>query len=151
MFEGRLKSLYMQYTWSEGVNTAACTPFTGPTFYPVAKPKITAQPHPSPHEACACGFYAWHPERLNRMSMNDGYSVWAAVLGWGTVCVHEDGWRAQYAEIALLHAGGHLLEKLAETYDLPMAPSKDDFKKAIESGDLGKPVPKSLRPGTEWA
>jgi hypothetical protein len=60
--------------------------------------------HRAPREGCGCGLYALHPSRSSATrvfgSSRPGYGlqqVAGIVEAWGTVEVHEEGFRAEYA------------------------------------------------------
>jgi hypothetical protein len=88
--------------------------------------------HRAPREGCGCGLYALHPTRNSAKQAfrpsDAGYGlqrVAGIVEAWGTVEVHKEGFRAEYARpFALILprelAGtdvGALIEQLATRYD----------------------------------
>ena len=87
--------------------------------------------HRAPREGCGCGLYALHPSGSSAKRVlgttDDGYGlheVAGIVEAWGTVEVHESGFRAEYARpLALIRprklAGtdvGTFIEQLATRY-----------------------------------
>jgi len=102
--------------------------------------------HSPPEADCGCGFYALHrkPSRVP-----DG-TVVGAVLAWGRLQVHFDGFRATHARpLALARAGavdGSRLEQLAARYGVPVVGL--EVLDAV-AGEFGAPVPLAERPADE--
>jgi hypothetical protein len=84
---------------------------------------------PAPAGACCCGLYALHPwaadsDGFRLQNLFSGLSVVGVVEAWGTVQVHGEGFRAQYARptaFALLGLSraseyGDLLARLAAAH-----------------------------------
>src|SRR5579884_1748283 len=51
---------------------------------------------PAPGQSCVCGLYAYHELEVLERELMDGVDVWGAVLGWGRVEVHQDGFRSEW-------------------------------------------------------
>ena len=111
----------------EGKTTWARCRNRGPDFHPPGAP--------APAGPCSCGLYALHPSAVGRQkSWTDGsltmvvrsgrLDIVGIVEAWGTVHVHAEGFRAQYARpVNLLLIGaprdsdyGRLVEDLAIAY-----------------------------------
>lgn len=104
--------------WVPGRNNAVCSGrevwpwphgWTGLAPPPLrdAPPHLGDQPrarHPAPAPDCKCGLYAMHSIRqeLQRAGRVAEEEVLGAVVGWGAIEVHANGWRAQYAMVTAL-------------------------------------------------
>ena len=62
--------------------------------------------HQAPALRCTCGMYACHSLRDAALHLHDPDFVAGAVLGWGRVFLHENGWRAEYAQVLCLTSIG---------------------------------------------
>jgi hypothetical protein len=90
-----LGALSVQEMWSPGTNTAICSE---PTHFYAGHQHRRHSGLPSPAPGCSCGIYAYHsPERPMG-------PIVGAVVGWGDMEVHRDGWRAQHAVVVALLA-----------------------------------------------
>ena len=91
--DGRLRSLYMPVFWTEPEQQAECryAPSTG------ARPAR----HMAPDPACVCGIYASH-EPDYQFPTIDFRGVSGLVTVWGSIEVHADGLRAEYARVEAL-------------------------------------------------
>lgn len=104
----------------------------------------TGSAHPAPEDGCGCGLYAWH-EVPDDVEPNN--YVLGAVVGWGRLLVHEDGFRAEYARpIALAlrtpeQRGSRA--PIAARYGLPVL---DPAQLAAFAGEFGAAVPFAERP-----
>lgn len=147
-----LTSIVARAAWERGTNVAGCYP-SSPDIYTYSK----LYPHSSPHHKCGCGLHAYHDlEIIERVRPSVTVRIRGLVRGWGSVFVHELGWRSEYAEVVALITYYHknhgdiipkgtpiTMERLARYYEVPLIPS--DSIAAIES-EFGTPVPLSLRP-----
>lgn len=84
--------------------------------------------HDAPHPECSCGLYAYASQDLMEEryvgAVHNAY-VCGAVIAWGKVCEHEDGWKAQFARpLCLKEEAGreNLVSKIAENYRIPIVP-----------------------------
>lgn len=111
-----------------------------------------AETHAAPDPACHCGLYALHaPEFMSRWHQGEPLMVHGAVLGWGRLEVHHEGWRAQYAQPVMLAFDGdrqpynhcERVKALGEELCLPVVewPAFEARARA-----LADPVPRALRP-----
>lgn len=115
--------------WLMGENTAKCR----------------HHDHDAPHKDCECGLYAWHG--INRIQ---GNMVAGAVMGWGKVVSHHDGFRAERAEIVALSYSDEMtygdvktLRKIAQDNGIVVC----EFEQLENVGsEFGTPVPEELRP-----
>lgn len=108
--------------------------------------------HEAPHPDCQCGLYALHaPEFMSRWHSGEPLMVHGAVLGWGRMEVHAEGWRAQYAQPVMLAFDGdqqsynhcQRVRAMGDELGLPVA-EWPDFER--EARKLAEPVPTELRP-----
>jgi hypothetical protein len=108
--------------------------------------------HAAPHPGCECGLYALHaPEFMSRWHQNEPLMVHGAVLGWGRMEVHHEGWRAQYAQPVMLAFDGdrqpynhcERVKAMGGELGLPVV-EWPDFE--AEARKLAAPVPDDLRP-----
>ena len=122
--------------WQPGVNDARCM-YVG----------FTREPHPVPGEGCDCGLYAHHDAaELRRYHRGD--DVLGAIVGWGDLQVHDNGFRAQHAQVVALVAptSGALVEPArlaAERYGVPLVPGAALAECAAASGS---PLPADVTP-----
>ena len=154
--------------WMAGVNQAECrrvaylraVPGAGPWSVPLGP----RESHDAPGAGCACGLYAWHD--VDRLPSPPGWEtewVYGGVLAWGRVEVHADGFRAQYAEPAVLaysdeqtHRHVRRVQAIASELGLP-AVELAELERTTDA--LGEAVPPELRPqgptpaevGARWA
>lgn len=100
--------------------------------------------HPAPDGACSCGYQAFHDVNPVRWMLLHG-----AVVGWGAVEVHADGWRSEWAKVVALadpigsELSRSIARQIAARYGVPFVPSVD---LEAEGSRHGVPVPESLRP-----
>lgn len=120
----------------------------------------------APAEGCDCGLYAFHdlPDAITYRTALDVTDVVGIVRGWGSLRVHQDGWRAQYAEIlaiveppiqdvripsqATIVAAKHkralaAAHEAGRHYGVPVIPAQGATAMACEFGSF---VPVDLRP-----
>lgn len=98
---GGLWSVAGSLMWSWG--TAGSSAQQPATYY--ANPAKVEQPcKVSPGHGCTCGLHAYHavPEIKRPPFVAPGNDIPAAVLAWGQMEVHSNGFRAQYAELLAL-------------------------------------------------
>lgn len=117
---------------------------------PTDPPPAPVDKHAAPAPSCDCGLYAYHrmPEAWTEGTLKG--HVGAVVNAWGRMEVHREGFRSEYAEIALLvhdpYCGPNRLKKIrkaARTYDVGVV-SVDDLD--AEARSLGVSIPESLLP-----
>ena len=88
----RLTSMYKDAPWNANrPTTASCDLRTE---------------HTAPALRCTCGLYACYTLRDTALYVSEEDSVFGAVLGWGRVFLHADGWRAQRAQVLALTSLG---------------------------------------------
>jgi hypothetical protein len=143
--------------WTAGVNHAECRRSSyapSPLQMPWAVPAGGSRPsatHEAPDPKCHCGLYAWYePRRLARFMAGDAELVYGVVLAWGRVEVHADGFRAEYAEPALLsysesQSYRHVrrVQAIGSELGIPVV-ELDELEDAAQA--FGEPVPMELRP-----
>jgi hypothetical protein len=88
--EGRLRSLYLPVFWSARIQRADCR-----------ASHAGVPPHMAPGSGCTCGIYASHKPDLDFPTI-DFRGVAGVVTVWGSIEVHEDGLRAEYAQVEAL-------------------------------------------------
>lgn len=126
--DDRLYSLFHDHAWEPGKDEhAKCLYHTAPWF---DDPRPAE--HPSPHEGCQCGFYAyysyWHAwEMLPRQGIS---RIYAAVSGWGNIEEYERGFRSEYMHIEALvgpllstvrrRRARKMIERFAGIYGVPV-------------------------------
>lgn len=158
--EGALNSQgHTSWTWGRGVQEARCDKSSdqfwhfslslsgGSQSEPAAKCEV------SPGNGCTCGLHAYHdaPEEGTRGPFqNPGSNIPGVVLAWGTIEVHKNGFRSQFAEILCLGYNElwprsviEKVKKLAMDYEvdcLPLGQLK------VFAEEHGSPVPKDLYP-----
>lgn len=133
----RLESVFIHYEWSPGENVARCEIEMAKKIWRDTSP-YTAMPwdvlpdrHEAPHPSCGCGLYALH--RPPSRSSHERY-VEGAIIGYGRMEVHRDGWRAEKAKIIALNEW-----TMAKHYGVPYAGTKDQlFRIAAEHGELAE-------------
>lgn len=115
--------------------------------------QVPEQAHEAPHPDCECGLYALHaPEFMSRWHHDKPLMVHGAVLGWGRMEVHHEGWRAQYAQPVMLAFDGdrqpynhcERVKAMGAELGLPVV-EWPEFE--AEARKLAEPVPEDLRPG----
>lgn len=128
--------------WEIGENHAVCQ---RDVFTMVAADRAA---HRAPDPDCACGLYALHscPERVGLGST----SVFGAVLAWGHIEVHHNGFRAEHAEPVLLgydptqpYRHVEILKAVGGEFGVPVVDVDELEDRALW---LGKPIPEELRP-----
>jgi hypothetical protein len=113
--------------------------------------------HKAPDPNCGCGLYAMHTidVALEHAAVWGVTWVLGAVLGWGALEVHDDGWRAQHACVVALAIQREVIEPgagvrrqsvraVAERYRAELVPYPQDLPAVAES--RGKPLPASAYP-----
>jgi len=93
--DGRLRSLYMPVFWTEAERRAECR------FAPSTGPGAGTAPHMAPDPTCVCGIYASHKPDYQFPTI-DFRGVTGVVTVWGSIEVHADGLRAEYARVEAL-------------------------------------------------
>lgn len=124
------------YRWRPGVNRASC----GRPWQHHAH---------SPSADCACGLHAYHAA-ASLPDVQLPCRVVGAVTAWGQLQVHENGFRAEYAEPVALAYGAYTsqtmkrhLRRVAERYGVPLVPFR---KLAAAAAEHGEQLPDSLLP-----
>lgn len=126
--DDRLYSLFHDHAWDPGKDEhAECLYHTAPWF-----DDAKSGEHPSPHEGCECGLYAyynyWH---VWEMTPRQGLSrIFALVSGWGNIEEYERGFRSEYMRIEALvgpslstvrrRRARKMIERFAEIYEVPI-------------------------------
>jgi len=132
-----------------GVNEAVCNPNVG---FHARQRRLTSGNYTLGHEApakdCHCGFNAFHDfEKMNAASFanKEHGTVTGAIIGWGNLEVHSNGFRSQFCRIvALVGNGNDNLNEIAELYKVPLVDTNEELQ--IEASNHGTPLPESLRP-----
>lgn len=119
----RLVSLYRDAPWNGNrPTTASCD---------------IRSNHAAPALRCTCGLYACHSLRAAALYVDVTDVVFGAVLGWGRVYLHENGWRAQHAQVLCFTSIGLPREeeiRVAAAAGLPLLPSSGVETYAAEFG-----------------
>lgn len=90
VIDGELRSPYVDVVWRERVLRAAC--------YRRRPDQDRIPCHSAPERDCGCGIYAYHDlDSVLMPSVPVTRTVLGIVTVWGTVQVHADGLRAEYA------------------------------------------------------
>lgn len=125
-------------SWQPGTNRASCS--NRATNY---QPR-TERPHSKPLRSCSCGFHAYATLSDLMANREDHGHVYAAVIGYGKVIEHVDGWRSEFAEVVAIIASPDLrLRAIADRYAVPIVTIDHIATVASEFGDL-KPTPPPL-------
>jgi hypothetical protein len=139
------------YFWMPGVNRARCLQRNT-----LGDALDVPPPHDAPHPECRCGLYGWHrplPYWQNGQLANYK-GVVAAILAWGRMEVHREGFRAEKAEVVLLGydplVGPTMFGEIAEVADTYGVDAVEimDFEAAAD--ELGRSIPKELLPDWEF-
>lgn len=107
--------------------------------------------HGSPDAACTCGLYSYlSQEILEDRQVGSERAVMGAVVAWGKICVHEQGFKAEFARplclaLPVLPPGtkfiqaswNDLAHKVAENYTIPFLDREDLTAYALT---FGKPI-----------
>jgi hypothetical protein len=132
---GRLRAAVIEYAWQQdGPNKAIC----------IANGNHT---HP-PYKACHCGFNVFH-EPPDDLYTCEG--VLGAVVAWGKIHVHKEGFRAEYVlPVALcklptmmVHAY-EAAQGYCEEWDLPWCETVEELQR--EALRYAAPIPEEDRP-----
>ncbi len=112
----------------------------------------------SPEPGCSCGIYAYHDiGPMTRALREEPYMFGGAVLCWGRIVIHPEGFRAQHARpLALcrpespgvLQRTAPLLQHVTSEYAIPLLELKDLVAYASEFGSCYKPDPTEPQPRT---
>ena len=96
VIEGKLRSLYLPVFWMQPVQQAECR------IGRAGGERAPEEPaHMAPADTCVCGIYASHePDR--EFPTMDFRGVTGIVTLWGTIQVHPEGMRAEYARVEAL-------------------------------------------------
>ena len=131
-----LKRLEVE-AWHPGRNDAACV-YVG----------RSRGPHASPDLRCDCGLHAYHDiSAMARAAGADG-CIGGAVVAWGDMEVHVDGFRAQYAQVVALAVPDTArlavpAKEAARRYAVPLVALAELQDRAAVHGE---PLPVSVRP-----
>lgn len=148
---GELRALSALVPWEPGINTARCLQWSRQDVLGTGAPDIVRE-HPGgcPTPGCHCGLYAYHdPDGGPRYDTQGLPIVRGAIVAWGNMQSHPDGFRAQHAEIiALAREHGDLwacdkLMQAAGRYRVPVVPAGQLEALAREHGE---PMPLHRRP-----
>ena len=126
--------------WRIGPNTAKCLRAHSDSAAP------PGQGHRAPHHACECGLHALHdpPQGV------PGATVSGAVLAWGRIETHANGFRAEYAEPVVLgydrEQPSQLIRTLCSIAGEFCLPVVEHPELAAAAALLGRPIPPELRP-----
>jgi hypothetical protein len=150
-----LKSCGVNARWVPGKNTARCN----------GNDPLVERDHIAPVSNCACGMYAVHDPKY--FSYNNSSELWisnvdvnntviaAAVQAWGPMDIHATGFRAKYAQVALLaydmSEGPEIVElvnAVAKKYGVRAVDTTEFMEESVKFGDL---VPDDQRPETDEA
>ena len=107
-----------------------------------------------PLEVCTCGIYAYH-EADGMVEALTWRLVGGAVLAWGRITIHQEGFRAEFARpLALCYqqtliAGSPAipLARLADVYGLPVIDASHIGVFAAEFGESYRPA---AEPSDDW-
>jgi len=152
-------------SWAPGINQARCNrPAAGgrKLQWAIREGRAFVAPaplHDAPIAECDCGLYSW---RRPPGWWVDGSSeatrlpgVVGAVASWGSLQVHDDGFRAQYACVVAIAQPDDVtpaelaeLAAIARRYRAELVPL--DQLEAV-AGRFGSPLPEDLRPPPEAA
>jgi len=150
--------------WLPGCNRARClarhlengySQWNLPMFAtgnPPEPPKPKSR-HPAPATGCNCGLYGLHKPKeqwVDGSMIENPKLVPAAILGWGRMEVHRSGFRAEYAEIALLAydplVGLKAMRRIVRVAKRFGVRAVDIEEFAAEAYKLGHVVPEALLP-----
>lgn len=134
LINGKLRPLNPQWPyWRIGTNQATCQ----------------RHDHAAPDPDCVCGLYAWHTPSSLRMP-RFGQQVVGAIVAWGKIETHHDGFRAEYAEPVLF---GFELSNGETDYRRAYRFARQSGRRLVAMDDLeeyaiayGQPMPEELRP-----
>ena len=123
----RLTSLYKDAPWNApGTTNASCDLRTA---------------HTAPSLRCTCGLYACYSLRDAAFHGSGDEVVFGAVLGWGLMFLHEDGWRAEHAQVLCFTSIGLPRDEdlaVSAAAQLPLVPSSSVERYAAEFGFGGR-------------
>ena len=138
-------------SWKPGTNRAECKltrlAQTGAYSPSLIIAQSAERPHQAPGHDCACGIYGMH----ELGEPDDPTLPSGAIVAWGRIEVHPDGFRAEYARVLALAAPTEassedvidLVETAAARYGAVLVDPEYLARTAFE---LGRPVPVELRP-----
>lgn len=137
--------------WRPGVNKAVCQPDKTHFYLSNYNDAPMFGYHEAPGKNCNCGMNAFFEPK----GIREGGDVLGAVVGWGDLQVHPDGFRAEYAQIVGLLRESVLndspnsldLTEVSRLYDVPVVGSMEELQ--MEASEHGSPLPKSLRPAEQ--
>ena len=137
--------------WKIGTNRAECKLARLAEKGTYAPSLITAQsaerPHQAPGHDCACGIYGMHALG----EPDDPTLPSGAIAAWGRIEVHPGGFRAEFARPLVIalpteptsEEAVRAIQAAAAHYGVPCVEPEQLIRAASE---LGRPVPKDLRP-----
>jgi hypothetical protein len=123
---------------SVGIGTGQPSPWNDPTAkaecrFGKASPHHFNDPR-SPVKDCECGLYTW--KNAAKIGPNGGGSIWGAVLIWGRVLEHDEGFRSEYAKIICFAANGNeITHHAAAERGIPLVPLD---KVPVYASEFGK-------------
>lgn len=148
-WELTLQSRFANYFWRPGLNEAECRRLTSD-----GRPMPHLGRHDPPTMECHCGLYARPaipPPVMLPPSIGHPAGL---VAGWGMVCYHDEGWRAQFATILGLLDDGRcaIAKRLAQAYDVPLLRERDLVELGLELGCHWPILPEPPgRPVLDWS
>lgn len=94
--DGTLIPRTFNEAWQPGVNTARCMP------HRIRGLRQDPDPHHAPSQNCDCGIYAMHELDVRPFRLEEPAAVVGAIVAWGDLEVHADGFRAEHARVVAL-------------------------------------------------
>jgi hypothetical protein len=149
----RLASPHRHAAWLPGVPLKAeCKDESGALA--LAHPHRKQPGVSPPIEGCTCGIYAYH-EADDMVDALTSRLVGGAVVAWGRITIHQEGFRAEFARpLALCYqqmlvAGSTALSlaRVADVYRLPMIDAGHIAVFAAEFGESYLPL---AEPSDDW-
>ena len=128
LHDGTLRSPFVEFEWTRGVNTARCDVGAGHADC-------------APGHGCVCGLHAWY-RPCPRLGYASPDLVGGAVALWGEVELHPTGMRAQYAAIVavvlpLAHtAKRRRVVEAADRLEVEAVPARQLASVALHHGAL---------------
>jgi hypothetical protein len=149
----RLSSPHRYAAWLPGLPLKAeCQDESGARALPNPHRK---QPGVAPPlEGCTCGIYAYHEADDMVKALTSGL-IGGAVLAWGRLTIHQEGFRTEFARpFALCYppmfrpdSAASSLARLAHAYRLPVLDASHIAVFAAEFGESYRPA---AEPSVDW-
>jgi hypothetical protein len=107
-----------------------------------------------PVEGCTCGIYAYH-EAEEMVEALTSWQVGGAVIAWGRITIHQEGFRAEFARpLALCYqqtlVAGSTAKSLARLADLYRLPVIDASHIAVFAAEFGESYLPAAEPSDRW-